>query len=126
MSVPASVPASSKRKRLLCRFNLHHKWVRRFEPGRRGLPAVQSLRQRISMTLSATTRTSSAVSARAAAGFDQLSGRSARRERGGLRRAFGGVLEVSTHRGAVSVEHCGAVSVEHRSGPVRRLRSRRS
>jgi hypothetical protein len=25
-----SVPASRKRKRLLCRFNLHHKWVRRF------------------------------------------------------------------------------------------------
>jgi hypothetical protein len=30
MSVPASVPASGKRKRLLCRYNLHHKWVRRF------------------------------------------------------------------------------------------------
>ena len=27
-----SVPASRKRKRLLCRFNLHHKWVRRFNP----------------------------------------------------------------------------------------------
>jgi hypothetical protein len=25
-----SVPASRKRKRLLCRFNLKHKWVRRF------------------------------------------------------------------------------------------------
>jgi hypothetical protein len=28
MSVPAS------RKRLLCRFNLHHKWVRRFDRDR--------------------------------------------------------------------------------------------
>ena len=27
-----SVPAPSKRKGLLCRFNLHHKWVRRFNP----------------------------------------------------------------------------------------------
>jgi hypothetical protein len=27
-----SVPASRKRKRLLCRFNLHHKWVRRKNP----------------------------------------------------------------------------------------------
>ena len=27
-----SVPASGKRKRLLCRFNLHHKWVRRKNP----------------------------------------------------------------------------------------------
>jgi hypothetical protein len=27
-----SVPASRKRKRLLCRFNLRHKWVRRFDP----------------------------------------------------------------------------------------------
>jgi hypothetical protein len=27
-----SVPASPKRKRLLCRFNLRHKWVRRFNP----------------------------------------------------------------------------------------------
>ena len=27
-----SVPASRTRKRLLCRFNLHHKWVRRFDP----------------------------------------------------------------------------------------------
>ena len=26
-----SVPASRTRKRLLCRFNLHHKWVRRFD-----------------------------------------------------------------------------------------------
>jgi hypothetical protein len=26
-----SVPASPERKRLLCRFNLHHKWVRRFD-----------------------------------------------------------------------------------------------
>jgi len=26
-----SVPAPSTRKRLLCRFNLHHKWVRRFD-----------------------------------------------------------------------------------------------
>jgi hypothetical protein len=26
-----SVPASRKRKRLLCRFNLRHKWVRRFD-----------------------------------------------------------------------------------------------
>ena len=34
-----------------------------------------------------------------------------------MRRAFGGVLEVSTHRDAVSV-HIGAFSVEHRSGPV--------
>jgi hypothetical protein len=25
-----SVPASGKRKHLLCRFNLRHKWVRRF------------------------------------------------------------------------------------------------
>jgi hypothetical protein len=25
-----SVPASPMRKRLLCRYNLHHKWVRRF------------------------------------------------------------------------------------------------
>jgi hypothetical protein len=27
-----SVPASPKRKRLLCRFNVHHKWVRRKNP----------------------------------------------------------------------------------------------
>jgi hypothetical protein len=27
-----SAPASRKPKRLLCRFNLHHKWVRRFNP----------------------------------------------------------------------------------------------
>jgi hypothetical protein len=27
-----SVPASRTRKRLLCRFNLHHKWVRRKNP----------------------------------------------------------------------------------------------
>jgi hypothetical protein len=27
-----SVPASRKRKRLLCRFNLYHKWVRRKNP----------------------------------------------------------------------------------------------
>jgi hypothetical protein len=27
--VVMSVPASRNRKRLLCRFNLHHKWVRR-------------------------------------------------------------------------------------------------
>ena len=27
-----SVPASGGRRRLLCRFNLHHKWVRRFNP----------------------------------------------------------------------------------------------
>ena len=26
-----SDPASRKRKRLLCRFNLRHKWVRRFD-----------------------------------------------------------------------------------------------
>jgi hypothetical protein len=26
-----SVPASRTRKRMLCRFNLHHKWVRRFD-----------------------------------------------------------------------------------------------
>ena len=26
-----SVPASRTRERLLCRFNLHHKWVRRFD-----------------------------------------------------------------------------------------------
>ena len=32
MSVPASVPASGKRKRVLCRFNLHHKWVRHKNP----------------------------------------------------------------------------------------------
>jgi hypothetical protein len=25
-----SAPISPKRKRLLCRYNLHHKWVRRF------------------------------------------------------------------------------------------------
>jgi hypothetical protein len=27
-----SVPGSRKRKRLLCMFNLKHKWVRRFNP----------------------------------------------------------------------------------------------
>ena len=27
-----SDPTSRKRKRLLCRFNLHHKWVRRKNP----------------------------------------------------------------------------------------------
>ena len=27
-----SVPAPRKRKRLLCRFSLHHKWVRRKNP----------------------------------------------------------------------------------------------
>ncbi len=27
-----SVPASRKRKRLLCRLNLKHKWERRFNP----------------------------------------------------------------------------------------------
>jgi hypothetical protein len=26
-----SVPTSRTRKRPLCRFNLHHKWVRRFD-----------------------------------------------------------------------------------------------
>ena len=30
--VVISVPASRKRKRLLCRFNVHHKWVRRKNP----------------------------------------------------------------------------------------------
>jgi len=29
-----SVLASRKRNRLLCRFNLHHKWVRRFDRDR--------------------------------------------------------------------------------------------
>ena len=27
-----SIPTSRNRKRLLCRFNLRHKWVRRFNP----------------------------------------------------------------------------------------------
>ena len=29
-----SVPASPERKRLLCRFNPKHEWVRRFDPER--------------------------------------------------------------------------------------------
>ena len=49
--------------------------------------------------------------------FDRHPGRPARCERGDLRRAAGGVLEVSTHLGAVSV-HLDAFSVEHRGGPV--------
>jgi hypothetical protein len=32
LEVVMSAPIPPKRKRLLCRFNLHHKWVRRFDP----------------------------------------------------------------------------------------------
>ena len=41
-----SVPASRKHKRLLCRFNVHHKWVRRKNPEGEDYLAVQGLRQR--------------------------------------------------------------------------------
>ena len=30
LEVVMSAPISPKRKRLLCRYNLHHKWIRRF------------------------------------------------------------------------------------------------
>jgi hypothetical protein len=44
--VVMSVPVSRKRKRLICRFNLKHNWVRRLNPEGEDLHAMQGLRQR--------------------------------------------------------------------------------
>jgi hypothetical protein len=49
-----SVPASRTRKRMLCRFNLHHKWVRRFDRDGGELYLQCIAAAKISMTSGAT------------------------------------------------------------------------
>ena len=66
-----SVPASRKRKRLLCRFNLHHKWVRRKNPeGEDYLQCKACVR--IAMTSSGPTPPSRTSEAASAAAYDEL------------------------------------------------------
>jgi hypothetical protein len=58
-----SVPASRTRKRLLCRFNLHHKWVRRFDRDGGELYLQCIAAAKISMTSSATRESSTSAAA---------------------------------------------------------------
>ena len=80
---------------------------------RRGLFAVHSLRQRTFVL-----HASGGVGRWGGGWFDQHPGRPARRDRGGLHRAIGRVLEVSTSCNAVVSTSCDAVSIQYRHGPV--------